>query len=151
MRDHSTSILATRLAVLAAVVAYSALSFYDLIVLSRPNFVATLYQLLFGIAALASEALPLTAETSVYPLLPLMKSLKGRFALYTIISLPLLTSSASGSSRLSGYSLAYFHLSVQWLGLRSGLYSIYYYRPLCNEMKGDMMLHSQFPLSALLS
>ncbi len=107
-RDYTTVILGARLATLAVVVLYCALSFYDLLRLNRSNGIINAYQLVFGMAALASEALPLTAETSVYPFIPMMKSPKGRFVLYALMAIPLFSedSSLSSSSGLCAYCLS---------------------------------------------
>ena len=105
MGDKVTLILFSRLAILAVIAMYCMLSFYDLVRGSRSNTVISLYQLVFGTSALASEALPLTAESSVYPFIPMMRSPKGRFALYMLIALPIWWESPTLVTRLSAYCL----------------------------------------------
>ena len=65
------------------------------------------YLAVFGVASIISEALPLTAQNTVYPFLPLMKTPRGRAIVYLLLGIPLYLSSTNRASAIASFSLLF--------------------------------------------
>ena len=97
--------LVSRFALVGSLAIFTLLTSIDFLLGSSTRGILEVYLVVFGLCAIASETLPLTAETSVYPTLPFMKNPRGRTVAYLLIALPLFFSSFRSSTTGSAFAL----------------------------------------------